>query len=103
VFRRSAQLTTLGVLALLLWAAHDLAGLWPYREVLWHFYGPPLLVTMGVFVLTLWAMVAVLARHLTHGHPGQRLRHVERQVQARHGSVDDDLTQRLEDDDARPE
>ncbi len=89
------QIAALILLAVVLWGLRSLSDLAPYRRVLLHDYVPTVLLFLLVLYANLVALFYTIGRVLTLGHMGQRLQHVEKQLQMRNTSVNPELTDRL--------
>jgi hypothetical protein len=95
MFLIAAQISAFILLAAVLWGLRDLSDLAPYRWVLLHDYARTVLLFLGVLYANLVALVYSVGRLLTLGHTGQRLQHLEKQLQTRDTSVNPELTERL--------
>jgi hypothetical protein len=95
MFLPCAQIAALMLLALAFWGMEELRFLLPYKRLLIHSYGLPVVLFVFVLYANLVALLYVIMRQVTLGHMGRHLQHVERQLRTSQQSVHPTLTERL--------
>lgn len=84
----SALLFTIAVLlGYGFWLLDQLKFMAPYKDVLFHAYGTPILIFAGVFAINVFALALAMGRRFFLKNTGRKLSHLDKQFTVSHADI----------------